>query len=173
MAKKKKDKDEYKKQLEAAYRFDPTQAEPLGNLFELAQEDKREGDEVDILRKDAMLDQHDRKVWGALLKHLVEDQQWAEARKVGEGAMFVAIYDEHVHTNYGRALAALGDHERAVYEYESALLCQPNSEDAATAHALEAQSLVALKRVGEAKSQLDEAKRLDPNCAEIKNVKIP
>ncbi len=173
MAKKKKDKDEYKKQLEAAYRFDPTQAEPLGNLFELAQEDNREGDQLDILRKVSLLDQHDPKVWSALLKHLVDGQQWAEAKNVGEGAVFVAIYDEHVHTMYGRALAALGEHERAVFEYESALLCQPNAEDAATAHALAAVSLVALKRNPDAKTHLDEAKRLDPNNEEIKNVKLP
>jgi tetratricopeptide (TPR) repeat protein len=173
MAKKKKDKDEYKKQLEAAYRFDPTQAEPLGNLFEIAKDESRDGDMLDIMRKYAMLDQHDPKVWGWLLKRLVANQMWDEAKKVGEGAMFVAIYDEHVHTNYGKALAATGLHERAVFEYESALLCEPNAEDAATAHALAAASLVALKRNTDAKTHLDEAKRLDPNNAEIKNVKIP
>jgi len=173
MAKKKKDKDEYKKQLEAAYRFDPTQAEPLGNLFEIAKEDNRDDDMLDIMRKYAMLDQHDPKVWGWLLKRLVDNKMWDEAKKVGEGAMFVAIYDEHVHTNYGKALAATGLHERAVFEFESALLCEPNAEDAATAHALAASSLVALKRNADAKTHLDEAKRLDPNNAEIKNVKIP
>jgi tetratricopeptide (TPR) repeat protein len=173
IAKKKKDKDEYKKQLESAYRFDPTQAAPLGNLFELAQEDKRAADELDILRKAAMLDQHDPKVWASLLKRLVEGQQWEEARKIGEGAMFVAIYDHHVHTNYARALAALGDHNRAVFELESALLCEPEAEDAATIHALAAESLAFQKKNAEAKTHLDEAKRLDPNNAEIKNVKLP
>ena len=173
LAKKKKDKDEYKKQLEAAYRFDPTQVQPLGNLFDLAREDKREGDEVDILRKAAMLDQHDPKLWGALLKHLVDDKQWADAKKIGESALFVAIYDEHVHTNYGRALAALGEHDRAVFEFESALLCEPKADDAATAHALAAESLLALHRTADAKSHYDEAKRLDPTNAELKNVKMP
>ncbi len=173
LAKKKKDKAEYKKQVEAAYRFDPTQADPLGDLFELARDEKREADEVDILRKAAMLDQHDPKLWGALLKHLVDDKQWQEARKIGESALFVAIYDPHVHMNYARALAALGEHERAVFELESALLCEPEAPDAATAHALEAEELVALKRTAEAQKHLDEAKRLDPTNAEIKSVKMP
>ncbi len=173
LAKKKKDKDEYKKQLEGAYRFDPTQIEVLGALFEIAKDDNREGDELDIERKYAMLDQHDPKAWGWLLKRLVDNQSWDEAKKVGEGAMFVAIYDEHVHINYGRALAATGDHTRAIYEYESALLCQPNNEDAATANALEAASLVAQKKIPEAKAKLDEAKRLDPANTEIAKVKIP
>jgi tetratricopeptide (TPR) repeat protein len=75
--------------------------------------------------------------------------------------------------DYARALAALGDHDRAVFEAESALLCEPNAEDAATAHAIAAESLVALKRNADAKTHLDEAKRLDPNNAEIKNVKLP
>jgi len=173
LAKKKKDKPEYKKQLEAAYRFDPTQVEVLGSLFELAKDDGRDGDMLDIERKYAMLDQHDPKVWGWLLNRLVENQSWDEAKKVGEGAMFVAIYDEHVHINYGRALAALGEHDRAIYEFESALLCQPNNEDAATANALEAASLVAQKKIKEAKAKLDEAKRLDPTNVEIAKVKIP
>ena len=38
---------------------------------------------------------------------------------------------------------------------------------------LAATSLVALKRNADAKTHLDEAKRLDPNNAEIKNVKLP
>lgn len=173
LAKKKKDKAEYKKQLEAAYRFDPTQSEILGSLFELAKDDDRDGDMLDIERKYAMLEQHDPKAWGWLLKRLVDDKDWTEAKKVGEGAMFVAIYDENVHMNYGRALAATGDQTRAIYEYESALLCQPNNEDAATANALEAESLVAQKKIAEAKTKLDEAKRLDPNNAEIAKVKIP
>ncbi len=173
LAKKKKDKDEYKKQLEAAYRFDPTQVEVLGSLFDIAKDDDRDGDMLDIERKVAMLDQHDPKVWGWLLKRLVDGQMWDEAKKVGEGAIFVAVYDEHVHINYGRALAATGDHDRAIFEYESALLCQPNNEDAATANALEAASLAAQKKTTEAKAKLDEAKRLDPNNAEIPKVKIP
>ena len=173
LAKKKKDKDEYKKQLEAAYRYDPSQVDPLGNLFDIARDEKREADEVDILHKAAMLDQHDPKLWATLLKHLVDDKKWEEAKKIGESAMFVAIYDAHVHMDYARALAALGEHDRAVFELESALLCEPEAGDAATAHALEAESLIALGKKAEAQKQLDEAKRLDAQNDEIKNVKLP
>jgi len=173
LAKRKKDNAEYKKQLEAAYRFDPTQTETLGSLFELAQQEKREDDELDIERKYAMLDQHDPKVWLWLLKRLVDRKMWDEARSVGEGALFVDVYDPEMHTLYARALSAHGEHDRAAFELESALLCEPKADEAATAHALLAEELVTLKRIPDAKQHLDEAKRLDPTNDEIKNVKIP
>ncbi len=122
-----------------------------------------------------MLDQHDPEAWGWLLKRLVDNQSWEEAKKVGEGAMFVAIYDEQVHINYGRALAAAGDHTRARFTNTRARFSvSRTTKIVATANALEAaSSLVAQKKISEAKAKLDEAKRLDPANAEIAKVKNP
>ncbi len=159
--------------LEAAYRFDPSQSEPLKGLFDLASQAKREGDALDALEKLAQLEQHDRKVWRLLLDKLVAAKRWEDARRIGESAIFVDIMGAQTHTLYARALSATNAHDQAAYELETALLCPGKPPEKATAHALLAQELVALKRNAEAKKHLDEAVKLDPENADAKNVKIP
>jgi tetratricopeptide (TPR) repeat protein len=159
--------------LEAAYRFDPSQSEPLKGLFDLATTAKREGDALDALEKLAQLEQHDRKVWRLLLEKLVTAKRWEDARRIGESAIFVDVLGGATHTLYARALSAQNAHDKAVYELETALLCPGKPPEKATAHALLAQELVALKRVPDAKKHLDEAIKLDPENADAKNLKIP
>ncbi|HEY2517703.1 MAG TPA: hypothetical protein VGI39_42835, partial [Polyangiaceae bacterium] len=173
LAEKRKDKPAMRAAFEAAYRFDPSQVEPLKGLYDLAKEDKRDADSLDALRKIAQLDQHDRKVWHLLLGRLVDAAQWDEAKKVGESAMFVDVENAQVHTLYARALAGTGAHDKAVYELESALLCDGSAKDTATAHALLARELVALRRGAEARPHLAEALKLDPQNADAAAVKIP
>ena len=148
--------------LEAAHRLDPTQAAPLRGLYDLATKDHRESDALDALRKLALLEQHDAKVWRALLGELVSRKQWDEARRVGEGAIFVDVMGGSTHMLYARALAAMNAHDKAAWELETALLCNMKPAEKASAHALLAQELVLLGRVPEAKKHLDEARSLDP-----------
>jgi tetratricopeptide (TPR) repeat protein len=159
--------------LEAAYRFDPSQSEPLKGLFDLANASKREGDALAALEKLAQLEQHDRKVWRLLLEKLVAAKRWDDARRIGESAIFVDITGLQTHALYARALAAQNAHDEAVYELETAVLCPGKPPEKATAHALLAQELVVLKRNVEAKKHLDEALKLDADNAEAKNVKLP
>ena len=77
------------------------------------------------------------------------------------------------HTLYARALSATNAHDTAAFELESALLCPGKPPEKATAHALLAQELVALKRSPEAKKHLEEALKLDPDNADAKAVKVP
>lgn len=158
--------------FEAAYRFDPSQTDPLKGLYDLALKEKREGDALDLLRKLAPLEQHDRKIWRTLLDKLVAQKQWDEARRVGESAIFVDVMGGQTHVLYARALSATNAHDKAANELETALLCKMKPNELATAHALLAQELVALKRNAEAKSHLDEALKLDPQNAEAKGVKL-
>ena len=159
--------------LEAAYRFDPSQSEPLKGLFDLATTAKRDGDALDALEKLAQLEQHDRKVWRLLLDKLVTAKRWEDARRIGESAIYVDVLGGATHPLYARALSATNAHDKAVYELETALLCPGKPPEKATEHALLAQELVALKRGADAKKHLDEAIKLDPENAEAKNVKIP
>jgi tetratricopeptide (TPR) repeat protein len=168
-----KDKALMRAAYDAAHRFDPSQSEPLKGLYDLAKEDKREADALDDLRQLAQLEQHDRKVWRLLLEKLVETQAWDEAKRVGESAIFVDVESPAIHVAYARALAATGAHDKAAFELESALACDPAPKDAATAHALLARELVALRRNADAKGHLAEALRLDPQNADAKAVKVP
>jgi Tfp pilus assembly protein PilF len=110
--------------LEAAHRFDPTEADAVHGLYELAAAEGRQADALAALREWAMLDQHDHDgEWERLLDALLGARQWAEAVRVGEAAMYVAVERSAVHFGYARALSATGDHKRAAYELQSALLC--------------------------------------------------
>jgi tetratricopeptide (TPR) repeat protein len=73
---------------------------------------------------------------------------------------------------YGRALAAGNQHDKALFEAESATLCKANQKDAAAAQAFYASELQIAHNVGEAKKHRDEALRLDPNNADAKALKL-
>jgi tetratricopeptide (TPR) repeat protein len=168
LAEKRKDKAAMRAALEAAHRFDPSQSEPVKALYEMAREEKRDEDSLNLLRQLAYLEQHDGKVWRLLLTRLVDAQRWEEAAKIGEGALFVDIDNAGTHLAYGRALAATNRHGDAAFELESVFSCNPKPAEAASAHALLAKELAAQKKVPEAKKHLDEARRLDPNTADAK-----
>jgi tetratricopeptide (TPR) repeat protein len=168
-----KDKAGMRAAYDAAHKFDPTQSEPLKGLYDLAKEDKRDADALDALRQLAVLEQHDRKVYRLLLDKLVEGQAWDEVKRVGEAAIFVDVENPAIHVAYARGLAGTGAHDKAVFELESALACEPPAKEAASVHALLARELVALRRNPEAKTHLAEALRLDPQNADAKAMKIP
>lgn len=173
IAESKEDKAKMRYHLEAAHRLDPSQTEPLKGLYDLAHEAKREGDELELLRKLAQLEQHDKKVWRLLLEKLVAQKAWDEARRVGDSAVFVDVTGGPTHVLYARALAAQNAHEKAAFELETALLSNMKEKEKATAHALLSQSLAALKRTADATKHRDEALKLDPDNAEAKAVKLP
>jgi Tfp pilus assembly protein PilF len=110
--------------LEAANRFDPAEVDAVRGLYEVAAAEGRQTDALMALSKWATLDQHDHDgQWERLLEALIAARRWADAVRVGEAAMFVAVERAAVHFGYARALAETGDHKRAAYELESALLC--------------------------------------------------
>jgi tetratricopeptide (TPR) repeat protein len=170
LAKGKKDKAGMTQQLEAAYRFDPTQPEPLKYLAMLAADEKRDADTLALLRRFTLLEQHDQDMWTLFLGMLVEQKQWAEAVKVGESAIYVDVHSSDVHQLYGKALLEMKDYPRAQFELESALLCKPAQKDAASIHAMLAKALLAQGKTAEAKPHVDEAKKLDPKSEELKGL---
>ena len=173
LAQGRKDKAAARAALEAAAHFDPSQSEPLKALFDLANEDKRDADALDALRKLAQLEQHDRSAWRLLLEKLVAANQWAEAVKIGESAIFVDVGSAAVHTLYAKALSRTGAHDRAIFELESAILCDAPPKELATAHALLAGEYLAAKNFPQARAHRDAALKLDPDSAEAKALRIP
>jgi tetratricopeptide (TPR) repeat protein len=129
--------------LEAACRFDPTQVEPQKELLKLAKAAHRESEVVSALRAITSLDQHDRVAYRELLEELVAAGSWSEARSVGEAAIYVDVQSESIHKAYARALSALGDHKAAVFELESALLCEAAPQEQIALRALLAQERAA------------------------------
>ncbi|MCS6899822.1 MAG: tetratricopeptide repeat protein [Myxococcales bacterium] len=160
--------------FEAASNLDPTQAEPLQALADMARKAKDGERELALLRKLATLDQHDRRVWRRLLSHLVNRGLWDEANKVGEGALYVDIHGAETHALYAQALLETGDIERAIFEAESALLCQPLKErTAAKANVTLARAFLRKGDKVKARAARDEALRQDPENKDAKALQIP
>jgi predicted Zn-dependent protease len=160
--------------FEAAVALDPTQAEPLQALVDLARKTKDEARELRYLRLLAPIDQHDRRVWRRLLGKLVASGEWAEARKIGEGAMFVDIHGPETHSLYARALLGVGEPDRAIFEAESALLCGGLKNDvAAEANATLAEAYLKKGDRKKAQEARDEALRQQPTNARATALVIP
>ncbi len=172
IAESKEDKTKMRYHLEAAYRLDPSQSEPLKGLYDLAHEAKKEGDELDLLRKLAQLEQHDKKIWRTLLEKLVASKSWDEARKVGDSAVFVDVMGGPTHLLYARALAAQNAHDKSIFELETALLTNMKDKDKAPVHGLLAQEYAAIGNKPEATKHRDEALKLDPENPEAKAAKL-
>jgi Tfp pilus assembly protein PilF len=172
LAKLKEDKAAVRAALETATRLDPSQSEPLKLLLELDSEEKKDADALDVLRKLTRLEQHDRRAWRALLEKLVKAKRWDEAVAAGESAIFVDVESAQIHLDYARALSASKRHDKAVFELNSALLCEAPPKQLAEAHALLAAELLALHDP-KARAHKEEALRLDPENAEARTLVIP
>ena len=116
-----------KEHLERAAELDPSEAEPLQALADLAHKAKSAKGELDVLRRLAGLDQHDRRVWNRLLGGLVAIGAWDEAERAGQSAMFIDVENASTHRAYAQALARKGRFISAIEELNSAILCKPDA----------------------------------------------
>jgi tetratricopeptide (TPR) repeat protein len=159
---------------EAAYRLDPTQPEPLQSLADMARKANDADRELAYLRPLAALDQHDRRVWRRLIARLIEKKAWPEAKRVGEGSIYVDVHGAETHALYAEALAGGGEPDKAAFEAETALLGEKLTAPlAARAHVVLAKAHLAKNDVAKARAARDEALRQDPNNAEAKALAVP
>jgi cellulose synthase operon protein C len=119
--------------LIAAEKLDPSQPAPLQALFRDAEERGNADLALDLLRRIAALSEHDAAVHRELLQRLVARGAFAEAVRVGEGAIFVDMTGFETHFAFAEALAQTGDRKRAAFELESALLCKADEGQATEA----------------------------------------
>jgi uncharacterized protein HemY len=173
LAELKKDKAGLRSAYEAASRFDPSQTDPLKKLYAFADEDKQPDKAIEILGRWALLDQHDRHVWGKLLGRLVDAKRWEDAAKAGESAIFVDVENAGVHMAYGHALSELGQHAKAAFEFESATLCPASPKARAAAEAMLAKERLTMGDASGAKAAKDAALALDPANGDARDLVIP
>ncbi|MCU0685540.1 MAG: tetratricopeptide repeat protein [Polyangiaceae bacterium] len=107
---------------ESAYRLDPTQPDPLQSLADLAKKANDADRELTYLRSLAAIDQHDRRVWRRLMARLLEKKAFAEAKRVGEGSLYVDVHGAETHALYAEALLGGAEPDKALFEAETALL---------------------------------------------------
>jgi tetratricopeptide (TPR) repeat protein len=154
--------------FEQATRFDPTQAEPLQALADIAAAEKVPDDELEKLEKLAPLSAHSAAVHQRLLRLLLDKRRFADAVRAGEAALWADVNGLTTHVLFAEALAENGDLGRARYELESAVLCPGEPAELADAHARLGELLSKQGRRTDAKRAFDKARKLDPNNARLK-----
>jgi tetratricopeptide (TPR) repeat protein len=158
--------------LLAAQKWDPTQAAPLYALSEMAVKAGAADEELDALRKLALLEQHEPRVYQRLLRALNERKLYDESVKVGEAAINADMTGSTTHILFAEALQASGDKKRARYEFESAVLCPAEDEEKAEAYARLAEFELANGQRAAAKKAAETAKRLHPDNARLRELKL-
>ncbi len=158
-----KDAKKAAEHFKAATRLDPSQAEPWQALADLAKKAKDDDAELAALERLALLDQHDRRVARRLLAKYVSRRDWPHAVKTGEGAIYVDVHGAETHTLYAEALFEKGDVDKARFEADSALLCEPLKANVASrANVVLARVFSRKGDAAKARAAKDEALRQDP-----------
>lgn len=156
----KKDSAAARAAFEQAHHFDPTQAEPLLALANIAASEKVPDAELEKLEKLAPLSAHSAAVYRRLLSALLERKRFADAVRVGEAAVYADMNGLETHVLFAQALEESGDLKRARFELESALVCPADPTQLADVHARLAELLTRAKQGAEARRHEAEAQRL-------------
>jgi cellulose synthase operon protein C len=172
VAERKRDLAGAKAALEAAHRLDPTQSEPLQALVDLARKSGDRDAELAGLRKLALLEEHDPRIYRRLLRALLDKKLFAEAKQVGEAALWADVEGLQTHALFAEALVANKLIPRAIYELESAVLCPGRPPEKADAHAQLAETYLLVPNRAAALKHVALAKQLDPDNARLKKLKL-
>ncbi|PKN48757.1 MAG: hypothetical protein CVU63_04090, partial [Deltaproteobacteria bacterium HGW-Deltaproteobacteria-20] len=122
------------------------------------------------LRELSVLDQHEPRAAVRLLAALAEADLWEEARRVGPRAIHVDLHDATVHRLYAEALARGKQHDKALFELESAVLCEPEDKEAAKVLLLAAQVYRDMGRADDARKAARKVLEIEPDNAEAKEL---
>jgi predicted Zn-dependent protease len=93
---------------------------------------------------------------------LVSRGAYEEAVKVGESALYVDVMNPRVHRLYAKALAHTGKQISAIYELNSAILAESETEGKAELYEALAKGYDKLKETEMAKQARDYAKLVTP-----------
>lgn len=152
--------------LARAKQVDPERSEPYLLLADLYFKQKRDADALAELERYVYLEQME---YGPV-KQLVDKHRaaknWAKVREFGEIAVLINPYDPDLHVALGDAYVELRQHDPAIYEYDSALVCDPPLRRPAVAYIGLARAYLAKKDMKQARKALDAALKLEPQNAE-------
>lgn len=123
-----RDRVALRRQLEAAKRLDPSQREPHERLAELAAQEGRGDDELQELVAVARIDQHDRRIYQAVIEKLAALGRWQDVRSFAEMDLYLDPLSADLHRTLATAYERLGQRPQALFELETALLCHPRDE---------------------------------------------
>lgn len=167
-AKKAGDLDAAITHLKRAAALDPQQIEPHAHLAKIYAAAGRDAEALAELRRAADLNQHDAGLYRELLSRLAERDQWDLVRQYGEKSLWNDPFHAPLHLQLARAYSKTGDRREAVFEYESALLCEP--EEPAAIHVELGRLYLEMGQRTKALAQARRALELDASHAEAQGL---
>ena len=159
------------KQLCAAKKLDPERSYPYEELAKIYKKQGQMPQALAELERYAFLEQMELSPLKELIVEYGKLGQWAKVRTYGEMATYINPNDAEVLIGLGRAYTELGDGNRALFTYDSALLLNPPPRRPALIHLGRAKAYLAVGKKAEAKAALAQAMKTEPENAEILELK--
>jgi predicted Zn-dependent protease len=161
------DTQELEKELCAAKKLDPERSYPYQALSQLYDKQGDKPRALAELEHYAFLEQMEL----APLKQLTTDYaklgNWAKVRTYGEMGTYINPQDLDILGNLAHAYLELKDPGKALYTYDTMLVANPAPRRPALVHLGRAKALAAMSKKGDAKAALAQAKKTEPENAEI------
>lgn len=162
---------EVEKQLCVAKQLDPERSYPYQALAQLYKREGKSKEALAELEQFVFLEQMDLAPLKELVVEYAKLGTWPKVRTFGEMALFINPSDADVLLALGRAYLELGQPERSLFTYDSALLIRPELRRPALAHLGRARALAAQGKSREARTALAAAMKTEPENAEALDLK--
>ncbi len=159
------------KQLCAAKKLDPERSYPYEELAKIYKKQGQMKQALAELEHYAFLEQMELSPLKELVLEYGKLGNWAKVRTYGEMATFINPNDADILIGLGRAYTELGDGNRALFTYDSALLMNPPPRRPALIHLGRARAYAAMGKKADAKAALAQAMKTEPENAEILELK--
>lgn len=161
---------EVEKQLCAAKKLDPEKSYPYQELSEIYKKQGATQKMLTELEHYVFLEQMELAPLKELMSEYGKLGTWAKVKTFGEMATYIQPNDLEVLLGLGRAYTETGDGAKALFTYDSALKITPAARRPALIHLGRARAFMKLKKKDEAKAAIAEAKKTEPENAEILQV---
>ena len=171
IAKEAGDLAEFEKQMCAAKALDPERSYPYQELYAYYDSKGRTAEALVELEHYAILEQMQLAPVKQLVTEYAAMSRWDKVRTYGELAMYLSPGDGEILLALARAYGELGQHDRAAFTYDSALLSQPPLRRPALAHIGRARAFLAMGDKPKARAALKDAMKTEPENAEALKLK--
>lgn len=159
------------KMLCAAKKLDPERSYPYEELAKIYKKQNQTKEALQELEHYAFLEQMELSPLKELVSGYAKLGAWAKVRVYGDMATYINPNDADILLGLGRAYSELGDGNRALFTYDSALLLNPPPRRPALIHLGRARAYLALGKKLEAKAALQQAMKTEPENAEVLELK--
>jgi tetratricopeptide (TPR) repeat protein len=114
--------------LEAARKLDPEAAKPLIELAFIYKKLNKDKKIADVVYDLAWIKQTSASIVYTAIRRNAMLKKWDRVRKLGTLGIHNQPFNAYIHEKYAWALRAAGKHKKALFEFQSALMCKPKNK---------------------------------------------